>query len=95
MLTTIQKNEKLDEILFRYGLTFGDWQKEDMHSMQDANIDPSYGAILYEIFSIFQRLKRNTTYADTTLQDEIKTYYSEQMSYSDLRELARKLQNEQ
>ena len=94
MLKTIQKNEKLDEILFRYGLIFGDWQKEGIYSMQDNSTNPSYGAILYEIFCIFQILKRNITYADTNLQNDIKTYYSEKMSYHDLRELARKLQNE-
>jgi hypothetical protein len=63
--------------------------------MQDTSTDPSYGAILYEIFCIFQILKRNTAYTDATIQNDIKTYYSEKMSYSDLRELARELQNGQ
>lgn len=72
---------------------FDDWQKENIYSTQDTNTDPSYGAILYEIFSIFQRLKKTSNYIDSTLQNEIKTYYSERMSYSDLKNLARKLNN--
>ena len=74
---------------------FDDWQKENIYSTQDTNANPSYGAILYEIFCIFQILKKNAVYTDATIQNDIKIFYSEKMSYSDLKNLARKLNNEQ